>query len=114
MLAERVRFEVRRRVSKVLELHRVVGLVVEEPLALEEVPAPLEGGLLLHLLEVGLLLVRLVIHVGLVDLGHVVQVGLVRLGIVCRQLLITILRGRPAMPLVALVRDVKPVDVAEE
>lgn len=39
------------RVGLILEVHGVVGLVIQEPLLFEEVLAALEGRLLLHLLE---------------------------------------------------------------
>jgi hypothetical protein len=41
----------------VLEIHWIVSLVIQEPLSLEEILAPLESTLLLHLLEA--VLVRL-------------------------------------------------------
>lgn len=43
----------RRWISQILKLHRIVSLHLEQALAFEEVLAPLESRLLLHLLERG-------------------------------------------------------------
>ena len=61
----------------VLEVHWVVCLVIEEPLSLEEVLAPLECALLLHLLETVLIMLEdlLGILIGLVWTWEVLLIG---------------------------------------